>query len=84
MSIKQVEDKECVKESLFGKISQDDVIVAIVYLVSSPLGGSMEKILWFDNIILAFSSKYGHFSLHLTAKEANLTQAANFRSQKLH
>lgn len=56
----------------------------IIYLVSTPLGGSMEKSLWFDNIILDFSSKYGYFRLHFTfAKEANLTQAANIRSQKL-
>lgn len=47
--------------------------MAIIYLVSTPLGASMEKSLWFDSIILDFSSKYGYFRLHFTAKEANLT-----------
>lgn len=58
--------------------------MAKMYLVSTPLGGSMEKILWFDSIILDFGSKYGYFRLHLTAKEANLTQALKIRSQKPH
>lgn len=56
--------------------------MAIIYLLSTQLGGSMEKIPIFDNISLDFSSKYGYFRLHLTAKEANLTKAANTRNTK--
>lgn len=58
--------------------------MAIIYFISTPLGGSTGKILQFDSIILDFSSKYGYFRLHLTAKGANPTQALNIRSQKLH
>lgn len=70
MSIKQAEDKEYIKESFFGMVSQDDVIMAIIYLISTPLGGSMGKILLIDSTILDFSSKYGYFRLHWTAKGA--------------
>lgn len=56
----------------------------IIYPIYTPLGGRIEKIFWFESIILSFSNKYGYFRLHLTAKEANPTQAINIRSQKLH
>lgn len=53
--------------------------MAVIYLVSTPLSGSTEKI-WFDNIILDFSSKYGYFIWLLKKQISHKLQTSEVRN----